>query len=131
MFITPSFLLIALAVLMAILFIPAILSTKKFQKAMKKFFSKEELIRLVGLFTLLSSFLFLSVHWKFTGGWFMLVPILGWLMLIKGISYIWFPEFTYSIMKKTLLKSEALTGVMAFVELLLAIGLTYVALYIY
>ena len=131
MFITPSLLLIALAILMAIIYIPAILATKKWQKAMKAHLSDKEQSRLSGLITLLISFLFLSVHWKLTGGWFMLIPILGWLMFLKGLVFIWFPGFMYKMAKKVHLKSEALTGLVAFVALLIAIGLIYVALYIY
>lgn len=131
MFITPSLLLIAMAVLLAVIMIPAILNTKKWQKAMKKTASDEVSIRILSFFTLLVSFLFLSVHWKLTGGWFIIIPIIGWLALIKAVVYLWWPEFVYTMAKKTYLKSEGMTALIAFLGLVIAIGLTYVALYIY
>lgn len=131
MFITPSFLLIALSVFYAIILIPAILLPKEFQKAMKEITGDRALLRVTGLFTVLVSFLFLSVHWKFTGGWFILIPIMGWGALLKGTTMMLFPKFTYLMVKKTVLSSEAVLGWMAFIGLLIAIGLAYVALYIY
>jgi hypothetical protein len=131
MFITPSILLIALAVFCAVVMIPAILFTKEFQKVIQKMSSNYELSRISGLFGLLISFLFLSVHYKLSGGWLLVISIIGWITFIKSVIRIWFPGFCYKFTKKTILKSEGLLGVMAFVGLLFAIGLTYVALYIF
>jgi hypothetical protein len=131
MFITPSLLLIGLAVLMAAMFIPAILSTKKWQKAMKKIVSDTTTLRLLSMILFIMSFLFLSVHWKFNGGWFIVIPIIGWLTLVKALTYLWFPEHIYKLAKKVYLKSENTASLLAFIGLLLSIGLTYVALYIY
>jgi hypothetical protein len=130
MFITPSLLLIAFSILMAIMLIPAILFTKEFQKATKKMMGDENMVRMGGLISLVFAFLFLSVHWKFTGEWFIIIPIIGWLAFIKGVIRIWAPKFVKKATDK-FMKSEAVVGLMAFVGLLVAIGLTYVALYIY
>lgn len=130
MFITPSLLLIAISVLMAVILIPAILFTKEFQKIIKDMTSDTKTVRMMGMFSILISFLFLSVHWKFTGGWFIIIPIMGWLAFLKGVFYLWMPKYEYKITQK-FFKSETIIGLMAFVGLLVAIGLTYVALYIY
>ena len=130
MFITPSLLLIAISVLMAVMLIPAILFTKQFQKIMKDMHSDEKTVRMTGMFSLLISFLFLSVHWKFTGGWFIVIPIIGWLSFVKGVLRLWMPKYVNKMTQK-FFKSETTVGLMAFVGLLIAIGLTYVALYIY
>jgi hypothetical protein len=131
MFITPKLLLIAFAIFMTILFLPALLNTKKFQKEIKRFMKDENALRLGAFFLMIISFLFLSVHWKFTGGWYMLIPIIGWGMLIKGAIWFWFPEFTYKMVKKFYIKSENQTGLLSFFELLLTIGILYVGIYIY
>jgi hypothetical protein len=131
MFITPSMLLIGLAIFMAAFLIPAILSTKKWQKAMKKSFSDESQVRMMSMFSFIFAFLFLSVHWKLTGGWFIIIPIIGWISLAKGLALLWWPGFAYKMAKKTYLESETLTALIGFLGLVIAIGLTYVALYLY
>jgi len=115
---------------MAVMLIPAILFTKQFQKIMKDMHSDEKTVRMTGMFSLLISFLFLSVHWKFTGGWFIVIPIIGWLSFVKGVLRLWMPKYVNKMTQK-FFKSETTVGLMAFVGLLIAIGLTYVALYIY
>jgi len=130
MFITPSFLLISFSVLMAVMLIPAILFTKEFQKATKKMMADENMVRMSGIISLIFAFLFLSVHWKFTGGWFIVIPIIGWLAFLKGVIRLWSPKFAKKSTDK-FMKSETAVGLMAFLGLLIAIGLTYVALYIY
>jgi len=129
MFITPSLLLIALAILLVAVCLPAIVSPKKWQKEIKKIISEESLLRLLALFLLLFSFLFLSLHWKLNGGWLIIIPIIGWLTLIKALTFLWFPEFIYKKTKNLFLKSEVATSIIAFVGLLMSIGLIYIGLY--
>jgi len=132
MFITPSLLLIGFAIMVAAVFIPAILNPKKWQKSAKKIMSDETMMRNNAFMIMIFSFLFLSVHWKFNGGWFILIPIIGWLTLVKALVYLWFPKFVYRMAKKYYLKSENTLTLLAFLMLLVfSIGLTYVALYIY
>jgi len=121
-----------MAILVAAILIPAILYPKKWQKVMKKALKEESLVRLSAFVTFIISFLFLSVHWKFNGGWFMIIPIIGWLTLLKGFMLLWFPGSIYKMAKKVYLKSETATTLMAFIGLIVfSIGLPYVALYIY
>ncbi|MFA4891699.1 MAG: hypothetical protein WC604_05140 [Candidatus Gracilibacteria bacterium] len=129
MFITPSLLLIGLAIFMAAICIPAILSPEKWQKEVKKIVSNESLVRILSLFAFLVSFLFLSLHFKFTGGWLIIIPIVGWLVLLKALVLLWFPALPYEMAKKTYLHSEGATALISFIGLVIAIGLTYVALY--
>jgi len=131
MFITPSFLLVALAIYIAVILIPALLYPKKFIKAVKEVMDSKASMRIVGMNILIIAFLFLSVHWKLNGGWFVLIPILGWLSFAKGIMYMIFPEAVQKLAKKVFFKSEKILTTVAFVDLLFAIGLIYVALYIY
>jgi len=115
---------------MAIVLIPAILYPKRFLKAIDEIQKNSALTRITGMIAMIMAFLFLSVHWKFTGGWYVLIPILGWAALLKGATRLLAPEWVYKMTKKWL-KSETLISWMAFVGLLMAIGMTYVALYIY
>jgi len=131
MFITPSFLLISLAVYTAVVLIPAILFPKKFITATKEITESTANMRILGFMIMIVSFLFLSVHWKLNGGWFILIPIFGWLTFIKGIMFLLFPETVQLSAKKFFLKSETVLTIVSFVALLMAIGITYVALYIY
>ena len=131
MFITPSFLLIALAVYMAVVLIPAILYPKKFITALREIMESIPNLRILGFVIMIVSFLFLSVHWKLNGGWFILIPIFGWLSFAKGVMFLIFPKTMQKSAKKFFLKSETVLTIASFVALLIAIGITYVALYIY
>lgn len=131
MFITPSFLLIALAVYCAVILIPALLYPKKFISETKTLLTNIEFTRFTGLYGLLISFLFLSVHWKFNDGWYMLISIIGWLAFIKSVVRLWWPKYVAKMAKKWTISSEKSVTLWSFVGLLFAIGLVYIALYVY
>lgn len=131
MFISPRMLLIATAILLTVLHMPALLNTEKYKKAMKELTGEKNLIRIMGLLMLILSFIYLSVHWKFTGGWFILIPILGWGTLLKGITWIWHPEFVSKMIKKVVLRSDNTAGLVGFLTMIAAIGLLYVGIYLY
>jgi len=131
MFITPKMLMVATAIFLTVMFLPSLMDTKSFRKSLKKLLGDETLVKIMSIVYMIIAFLFLSVSWKLKGGWHILIPIIGWLMLIKGIVWYWFPELPGKLSKKYVLKSDNQTGIVGFIQLLMAIALLYVGIYIY
>ena len=123
---TPKLLLTALIVLLAIILLPALANPKYFRKSVKGFMTNINFIRITALINLIIGFLFLSVHWKLTNEWLMTISIIGWLAVLKGIVYFWFPEFIKKRAKKTILKSDKFVSIWAFFGVVLTVILAYI-----
>lgn len=125
---TPQFLLIGLAIFMAIIYLPAFVNPQKFRKTLKSFCSEIEVVRLSGAFCLLLSMMFLSVHWKFSDGWMMMISIIGWIILIKGVLWVWNPELIKRIVKKSsLFNTDTGIAIVALIAIIMAAALIYIA----
>jgi len=127
---TPQFLLIALSILLIIIFIPALIDTKRFQKATKEITHDKNTVRIIGLIILLFSLFFLSVYWKISKSYLTLISIIGWGALIKGSIFIWFPK-TIKKFHKSLYSSEEKIIVWATVALLIAVVSMFIAFNIF
>jgi uncharacterized protein YjeT (DUF2065 family) len=125
---TPKFLLTAMIVYIGIVLLPALLHPRKFRKAIKPLLSDIKTLRLMGFISLLFGMIFLSVQWKFEGEWLMIIPILGWLGVIKGANLFWFPESMKKLSKQYFFKSDKSVALMAIIGLVAGIGLTHVTL---
>jgi len=128
---TPTNLLLALAVWILAMGIPALVNPKGFMKAMKPIMTNTEYLRIIAPFVLLVSFLFLTVHWQFNTGWdwMLIFPLFGWIGVLKGLIFLWFPKFVGKNMKMFFGSKEMMTF---WGFLITAIGLlfAYVALYL-
>jgi len=103
-----SFLLFALAFIILVIGVPALFVPSKFMKVVGGMVKDTNLVRLFSLWQLLVAFFFLAAYPLFTGGWLMLIALLGWIMLIKSVVGLWFPAW---IMKKSqmFLQSKTMT----------------------
>ncbi|MFH1218789.1 MAG: hypothetical protein V1679_03030 [Candidatus Peregrinibacteria bacterium] len=128
MILYPPLLLLAIAAIMIVIFLPALAFPGKFQKAMKNIVKSEEHVRVISLFWFILSFMMLSVYWKLTKEWFTIFSILGWLLLLKAVVWLWFPEFVHKTVKKIVLKSDTHTVLIAVIEIVIAVFLVYIAL---
>lgn len=131
-----SHLAIALSVLSFTMVLPALLEPKKFREAVEEFFSSSNaLIRTAAFFHLLVGFLIINSRWSITfDSWknflWSLMAILGYLMLARGIVWLWFPNFVKNKSRKFLQKENSVY-IMAFVGLLFAFGLGYLGIWVY
>ena len=125
--ITPQMLLYGLSAVIAVASLPAIVNPRKFNKAVKELLSKREMIRISGVFALIISFLFLSVHWKLSGKWMMTISIIGWISFIKGVARLWWPDFVRKQVKK-FFKKENTTVAFGLIGIIIAAGLSYIAM---
>ena len=126
---TPQFLLIALAILIAVVYLPALANPKKFRKALRNWACEKEAVRTSGFLMFLLAMMFLSVHWKLTGKWMMVISILGWLTLLKGTVFIWNPDWIKRIIKKwKIYNSDNGIAIVSIVAIAIAAILVYLAL---
>ena len=123
---TPKMLLLGLAVLMLTIYLPALADPKGFNKAVKKMMSDISRTRILGGIFFIIAFIFLSVHWKLEGGWIMTISIIGWLIFIKGLIFIWNPEYIKK-MNENFHKSESATTLAAVLGIIISIALIYIA----
>ncbi len=125
--IDPQFLLLGFSILMIVIYIPGLLQTRKFAKSLKSFTSEKEVIRSTSISFLIISFLFLSVNWEFTQDWTITYSIIGWLLFIKGVVWLWSPEFVKK-KAKSFLKHDNLLATASIAAILVGVGLSYIAI---
>jgi len=117
-----------MAVIIAAFMLPATIYPTKVRKVLMDFVSDSKVMRLTGFITLMIGFVFLSVHYKFTEGWFMTISILGWISIVKGLGLLWFPEMANNLFKEYY-NTDAFFRGAGIVTLLVSIGLIYIAIY--
>ena len=122
---TPQLLISALVIWILIFYVPALVHPRRFQKALKPILTDRTNTRLVGGMILLIALMFLSVEWRFSQDYLLVIPILGWLSLLKGIYFIWFPDHVKQLTKKLLLKSESNVTTFAVLAIVMAVILVY------
>lgn len=122
-----SSLLYGIAVLMAALYVPALFAPKSWGKAISQISKDAGNIRTWGVVLLIISFLFLTNSWNImaASGWLMLIPILGWILLIKGIFLLWFPNFGMKMYKAWVGSSTSMVTFTAILGLLVAVAAVY------
>ena len=82
---------------------------------LKDFFDHPAVVYLSGvILTFLSSLLLIQNN-VWDGTWRTLVTVLAWLVLIKGLCYLFFPEVLQKMVTKKLLESVSLYGLIALV----------------
>ena len=122
-----SFLLFALAFIILVIGVPALFVPSKFMKVVGGMVKDPNLVRLFSLWQLLVAFFFLAVYPLFTGGWLVLISLLGWIMLIKSVVGLWFPAW---IMKKSqmFLQTKTMTMVVGGISIVFVLFLVWVGM---
>jgi hypothetical protein len=73
-----------------------------YRKIAEDFFSNAGLTYLAGFITLIIGLLIVNYHNRWAKNWTVLITILGWLALLKGIFLIAFPQFVRTFPSKCL-----------------------------
>ena len=71
-----------------------------YRKIADDLFSNAGLTYLAGVITVIIGLLIVTYHNRWTKNWTVLITILGWLALAKGISLIAFPQFVQSLSER-------------------------------
>lgn len=116
---------IAISVTTFLFVLPALFDPQKFREAMIEFFSASNaLIRTAGVFHLLFAFLILNSRYTLQYHVRSLVPLVGYLVLGRGIIWLWFPGFVKRIARR-FLEKDWMLYLMALVGILFALGFGY------
>lgn len=127
-----SHIALGLAVLVLVFTLPAIFDPKRFRQSIEEFFSAgNAVLRVTALFHLLVAFLILNTHWTIKlSSSRSIMTVLGYLLVLRGIAWIWFPDFVREKAKKFLQKDSSVY-VMGFFGLVFAVGLGYLGWWVY
>jgi hypothetical protein len=71
-----------------------------YRKIADDLFSNAGLTYLAGFITVIIGLLIVTFHNRWTKNWTVLITILGWLALVKGISLIAFPQFVRGLSER-------------------------------
>ena len=123
---------IGLAVLILLMVLPALFDPKKFRVAVDEFLiAGNGVMRLSALGTLLIAFLILNTRWKINfSSWTAVLVVIGYLVLLKSVVRFWFPEFSRNMVRKWMHKDYGVY-LMAFLGLVIALGLGYLGIWVY
>jgi hypothetical protein len=80
--------------------IGALFGADYYRKLADDLFSNAGLIYMTGFITVIIGFLIVSFHNIWTKDWTVLITVLGWLALAKGICLIAFPEFVHTLSER-------------------------------
>jgi peptidoglycan/LPS O-acetylase OafA/YrhL len=75
------------------------LNPKYYQKMLHDFVRHKIIIYVMSMLTVVVGFLLVSFHNVWVWGWTLLITVIGWLALIKGILALVFPEIFIKISK--------------------------------
>jgi uncharacterized membrane protein len=73
------------------------LSPDTFNGVMKDFMGNLAIIWLIGMLALVAGIAIINVHNLWVGDWRVLITILGWLLIIRGVSNLMFPGWVQSL----------------------------------
>ncbi len=78
--------------LLAAIGVAMLINRNLFPAMIAEFAHNTGLIFLSGLLVLLAGLAIVRVHNVWTGGWRILVTVLGWLAIVSGLARMWFPQ---------------------------------------
>lgn len=122
---------LALGIVCLLLALPAFFDPKKFKVAMEEFYSAgKPVMRLTAFVFFGVAFFILNSHWSITKNSRGLLTLLGYLLALKGVAWLWFPGWVSKMKLRWLQKPYVpyLAGVLLFV---VGIGLAYLGLRVY
>ena len=85
----------------------AFFSTNYYRKIAEDLFSNSALTYVTGFITVIIGFFIVTYHNTWAKSWIVLITILGWLAMVKGICLIAFPQFVRTLSERMLTDSSA------------------------
>lgn len=119
---------LALGIICFLLAVPAFFDPKKFKAALEEFYNAgKPVMRLTAFVFFGVAFLILNSHWSITKNARGILTVLGYLLALKGIAWLWFPGWV-SKMKLRWLQKPNMPLLIGVVLLLASIGLVYLGI---
>ncbi|MBU1992627.1 MAG: hypothetical protein ABH856_00155 [Patescibacteria group bacterium] len=97
---------IGIGLLLVIIYLPFVFNYKAWKKEGLEFLGDKKIVRLCGLLMMLMAFLMLRVHSTFEWAWPVAVSIMGWMLLLKGLIWFWFPGWVKKFASTFMAKHE-------------------------
>lgn len=119
--------------LMTFLFVmPALFEPKGFRRAFEAFVDEgDSALRLMAVANLLIAFLILNSYWKLNfNSPRTFMSVLGYLVLLRSIVWLWFPSFVREKMKRVM-KKEWGVYIVSFIGLVVGLLYGYLGLWVY
>lgn len=123
------FLAKVLGLYMTVLSIGLLMNAKKLRSNLIDFMDSPPLLLVSGVVALMVGLLIVISHNLWVPDWRVLITIIGWLALTKGLVLIMFPQSTVNISKKWL-QNNMLYYTTMVIDLLLGIYLTYIGFFL-
>ena len=105
--------------MLIVMALPGIFFPIRFNKAVLSFAKNTEMVRAMSMMLFVISFFFLASYRKLDGTWNMLIAILGWLTLLKGVVALRWPG--YMLMKtKKIFSNATMTTIVSIICIIVA-----------
>lgn len=75
----------------------AMLSANHYRRIADDMFSNSAVTYLAGFMAVLIGFLIVNYHNRWVGNWTVLITVIGWLALLKGVALIAFPQVVHNL----------------------------------
>lgn len=98
--------------------VAAVFSQVNFDRVYDEFVKSQGLTMVTGIFTLILGMILVEVHNVWEQNWTVLVTLIGWIALIKGVLLVAFPQAIGSF--KPVVKNQQVIGM-----LMIVLGLVY------
>lgn len=125
-----SSLAVFFAFLHMLIALPAIFAPDNFKKAGLKMVAKVVYLRLMALPFFILSYLILEIQPTVGKNWESVMSVLAYLMIVRGIVWMWWPELVKGKMRKVL-KFENGPVIIGLVTLALSLCVGYLGFYVY
>lgn len=127
-----SHLAIGLSIMGFIFVFPALFDPKKFREAMLEFFGSHHVfLRMVAIMHLLIAFLILNTRWSINlQSKQSIMPIIGYLIFLRGVIWFWFPGFVAQTARRFLQK-EWFVPAISVIGLFVMLGIGYLGIWVY
>jgi uncharacterized membrane protein len=112
-----------------ILGIGFLFNRKAFQRVMDDFCKNAAIVFYGGLFALVIGLVIVLTHNRWVAQWAVMITIIGWAALIKGIWLVVFPDTVIRFMS-VYQKNESLLSFQAFVALALGVVFTFLGFFV-
>lgn len=127
-----SHIAIGLAFIALVFLLPALFAPKKWKEACENFLKSDDAVfRVAALFHFIIAFFILNTHWSISlKSSRTIMTVLGYLLLLRGILWIWVPGWVKNMGRKFLAKEWSLY-LMIFFGLVFTLGLGYLGIWVY
>lgn len=118
------FLAKVLGLYMVIIGIGAFLTSSRFNAIMQEMVREPVAMLLMGVVTLILGILLVVSHNFWDPAWYIVITLLAWIIFLKGVANIWFPQATLSRIDR-ISKHPSVCYIAGLVNLLIGLYLCY------